>query len=102
MSVHPGNYAASAPTLQCAPSESTNCASTPPKSCFSGGSDARHSPLQRNGGAGMLAKAGLIAHSHDDVEIIDRKKLEEQPVSYGLMQRQVKAWQGGGGGIFLY
>jgi hypothetical protein len=24
-------YAASAPTLQCAPSESTNCASTPPK-----------------------------------------------------------------------
>ena len=30
-------YAASAPTLQCAPSESTNCASTPPKSCFLGG-----------------------------------------------------------------
>ena len=29
--------AASAPTLQCAPSESTNCASTPPKSCFLGG-----------------------------------------------------------------
>jgi hypothetical protein len=29
-------YAASAPTLQCAPSESTNCASTPPKSCFFG------------------------------------------------------------------
>ena len=43
--------------------------------------------------AGMLAKAGLIAHSRDEVEIIDRKKLEEQPVSYGLMQRQVKAWQ---------
>ena len=30
-------YVASAPTLQCAPSESTNCASTPPKSCFLGG-----------------------------------------------------------------
>jgi hypothetical protein len=30
-------YAAAAPTLQCAPSESTNCASTPPKSCFFGG-----------------------------------------------------------------
>jgi Crp-like helix-turn-helix domain len=44
--------------------------------------------------AGMLAKAGLIAHSRDDIEIIDRKKLEEQPVSYGLMQRQVKALQG--------
>src|SRR5215470_18777497 len=25
------------PYLQCAPSESTNCASTPPKSCFLGG-----------------------------------------------------------------
>lgn len=32
-----GCYAAAAPTLQCAPSESTNCASTPPKSCFFGG-----------------------------------------------------------------
>jgi len=32
-----GFYAASAPTLQCAPSESTNCASTLPKSCFLGG-----------------------------------------------------------------
>ena len=30
-------YAASAPTLQCAPSESTNCARTPPESCFFGG-----------------------------------------------------------------
>jgi hypothetical protein len=34
---HGNTYAASAPTLQCAPSESTNCASTPPKSCFLGG-----------------------------------------------------------------
>jgi len=35
----PTSYA-SAPTLQCAPSESTNWASTPPKSCFFGcGSD---------------------------------------------------------------
>ncbi len=30
-------YAASAPTLQCAPSESTNCASTPPKTFGSRG-----------------------------------------------------------------
>src|SRR5579872_6612617 len=32
-----GCYAVSDPTLQCVPSESTNCASTPPKSCFLGG-----------------------------------------------------------------
>lgn len=45
--------------------------------------------------AGMLEKAGLIAHSRGDVEIIDRKKLEEAACEcYGLMQRQVKAWQG--------
>lgn len=44
---------------------------------------------------GMLEKAGLIAHSRGDVEIIDRKKLEEAACEcYGLMQRQVKAWQG--------
>lgn len=45
--------------------------------------------------AGMLEKAGLITHSRGDVEIIDRKKLEEAACEcYGLMQRQVKAWQG--------
>jgi CRP-like cAMP-binding protein len=45
--------------------------------------------------AGMLEKAGLIAHSRGDVEIIDREKLEEAACEcYGLMQRQVKAWQG--------
>lgn len=44
---------------------------------------------------GMLEKAGLITHSRGDVEIIDRKKLEEAACEcYGLMQRQVKAWQG--------
>jgi hypothetical protein len=45
--------------------------------------------------AGMLEKAGLIAHSRGDVKIIDREKLEEAACEcYGLMQRQVKAWQG--------
>ena len=44
---------------------------------------------------GMLEKAGLIAHSRGDIEIIDRKKLEEAACEcYGLMQRQVKTWQG--------
>ena len=44
---------------------------------------------------GMLEKAGLIAHSRGDLEIIDRKKLEEAACEcYGLMQRQVNAWQG--------
>ena len=44
---------------------------------------------------GMLEKAGLITHSRGDVEIIDRKKLEEAACEcYGLMHRQVKAWQG--------
>src|ERR1700757_4442421 len=37
-------YAASAPTLQCAPSESTNCARTPPKSCFFGGHGEQNAP----------------------------------------------------------
>jgi len=42
----------------------------------------------------MLEKAGLIAHSRGDVEIIDRPKLEEAACECcGLKQRLVKAWQ---------
>ena len=45
--------------------------------------------------AGMLEKAGLITHSRGEVEITDRKKLEEAACEcYGIMQRQVKEWQG--------
>ena len=45
--------------------------------------------------AGILEKAGLITHSRGDVKIIDRNKLEEAACEcYGLMQRQVKTWQG--------
>jgi CRP-like cAMP-binding protein len=45
--------------------------------------------------AGMLQKAGLIAHSRGDVKIIDRRKLEEAACEcYGIMQRQVKEWRG--------
>ena len=48
--------------------------------------------------AGILQKAGLISysHSHGNVTIVDRRKLEEATCEcYGLMQRQIKAWQGG-------
>jgi CRP-like cAMP-binding protein len=46
--------------------------------------------------AGMLQKAGLIAHSRGDVQIVDRKKLEEAACEcYQIMQRQVKEWQDG-------
>jgi len=45
--------------------------------------------------AGILEKAGLIAYRRADVEIIDREKLEAAACEcYGLMQRQVKAWEG--------
>ena len=44
--------------------------------------------------AGMLQKAGLITHSRGDVEIIDRRRLEDAACEcYGLMQRQVEGWQ---------
>ena len=44
--------------------------------------------------AGMLQKAGLIAHSRGDVEIIDRRNLEEAACEcYGIMQQQTKQWQ---------
>jgi phosphopantothenate synthetase len=46
--------------------------------------------------AGMLQKAGLIAHGRGDVRIVDRKKLEEAACDcYGIMVRQVKHWQDG-------
>ena len=47
--------------------------------------------------AGILQKAGLISysHSHGNVQIIDRRKLEEATCEcYGLMRRQIKEWQG--------
>ncbi len=43
--------------------------------------------------AGMLQKAGLIAHTRGDVEIVDRRNLEEAACEcYGIMQRQTKQW----------
>jgi CRP-like cAMP-binding protein len=45
--------------------------------------------------AGMLQKAGLIAHSRGDVKIVDRRRLEEAACDcYGIMQRQIEDWQG--------
>jgi CRP-like cAMP-binding protein len=45
--------------------------------------------------AGMLQKAGLIAHSRGDVKIVDRRGLEEAACDcYGLMQRQIQDWEG--------
>jgi CRP-like cAMP-binding protein len=44
--------------------------------------------------AGMLQKAGLISHTRGDVQIVDRKKLEEAACEcYGIMQRQVREWR---------
>jgi CRP-like cAMP-binding protein len=44
--------------------------------------------------AGMLQKAGLIAHTRGDVKIIDRPLLEEAACEcYGIMRRQTKKWQ---------
>lgn len=45
--------------------------------------------------AGTLQKAGLIAYTRGNVTIHDRRKLEEASCDcYGLLQRQVKEWQG--------
>ena len=45
--------------------------------------------------AGMLQKAGLIAHGRGDVEIVNRPKLEEAACEcYSIMQSQIKDWQG--------
>jgi CRP-like cAMP-binding protein len=45
--------------------------------------------------AGMLQKAGLIAHSRGETKIVDRRGLEEAACDcYGIMQRQIEDWQG--------
>ncbi|HSZ61553.1 MAG TPA: Crp/Fnr family transcriptional regulator [Terriglobales bacterium] len=44
--------------------------------------------------AGILQKAGLIAHTRGDVEIIDRPKLEDASCEcYSIMQRQIREWR---------
>ena len=44
--------------------------------------------------AGILQRAGLIAHTRGDVEIIDRKRLEEAACEcYGIMQTRIREWQ---------
>ncbi len=44
--------------------------------------------------AGMLQKAGLIAHTRGDVRIVDRRQLEDAACEcYGIMQRQIQEWQ---------
>lgn len=44
--------------------------------------------------AGILQRAGLIAHTRGDVEIIDREKLEEAACEcYGIMQTRIREWQ---------
>jgi CRP-like cAMP-binding protein len=45
--------------------------------------------------AGILQKAGLISNRRGDVKITNRRKLEEAACEcYGLMQQQIKRWQG--------
>jgi CRP-like cAMP-binding protein len=45
--------------------------------------------------AGILQKAGIIDHGRGEVEILDRRKLEKTACEcYGLMQNQIKEWQG--------
>jgi Mn-dependent DtxR family transcriptional regulator len=45
--------------------------------------------------AGILQRAGLIHHTRGDVKIVNRRKLEEAACEcYGLMQEQIKEWQG--------
>jgi CRP-like cAMP-binding protein len=44
--------------------------------------------------AGILQKAGLIAHTRGDVEIIDRPRLEEASCEcYAIMHRQIREWR---------
>jgi CRP-like cAMP-binding protein len=44
--------------------------------------------------AGMLQRAGLISHTRGDVQIVDRKKLQEAGCEcYGMMQRQIREWR---------
>jgi CRP-like cAMP-binding protein len=45
--------------------------------------------------AGVLQKAGMIAYTRGDVQIVNRASLEEAACDcYQLMQRQLKAWLG--------
>jgi CRP-like cAMP-binding protein len=45
--------------------------------------------------AGILQKAGLIAHTRGDLKITDRPKLEAAACDcYGMMQRQIAEWDG--------
>lgn len=44
---------------------------------------------------GILQKAGLITHTRGDVKIIHRRKLEQAACEcYGIMQQQIRDWQG--------
>ena len=46
--------------------------------------------------AGILQRAGLIAHTRGDVRIVDRPGLEKAACEcYGLMQQQIKEWRNG-------
>ncbi len=45
--------------------------------------------------AGVLQKAGMITYSRGDVQIVDRRKLEEASCEcYRIMVRQLNDWQG--------
>ena len=45
--------------------------------------------------AGTLQKAGLIAYTRGNVNILDRNSLEAAACDcYGSLQRQTKEWQG--------
>ncbi|MGA8429986.1 MAG: Crp/Fnr family transcriptional regulator [Candidatus Sulfotelmatobacter sp.] len=46
--------------------------------------------------AGILQRAGLIAHTRGDVRIVDRPGLEKAACEcYGIMQQQIKEWRNG-------
>ena len=47
--------------------------------------------------AGVLQKAGIIAYTRGEVEIVNRASLEDAACEcYELMQRQLQAWVGPG------
>jgi hypothetical protein len=66
--------APSTPTLQCAPSESTNCASTPPKSCFLGGMlKARPWPgVQASALLSQAIASALLSNSRSEARTVTR------------------------------
>jgi predicted transcriptional regulator len=44
--------------------------------------------------AGMLQKAGLIAHTRGDVKIVNRQRLEDASCEcYAIMVKQVEDWR---------